>query len=154
MPWPLERPRPAHDSSPCSSCQWVPSVLVSLSTCATVIQELTQSDQILVSWVTNSFPRPLVKRSSAIAICNMIGNTASIYGSYMYPAKDEPQFVPGGSANAVICLLVAALAFVLRLIHIRENKKLELAEREARPGDAEVGDTDPELRAMGFRYIL
>ncbi|KAL2212845.1 MFS general substrate transporter [Sarocladium strictum] len=110
--------------------------------------------QILVSWVTNSFPRPLVKRSSAIAICNMIGNTASIYGSYMYPAKDEPQFVPGGSANAVICLLVAALAFVLRLIHIKENKKLEMAERDARPGDGEAGDTDPELRAEGFRYIL
>jgi hypothetical protein len=84
----------------------------------------------------------------------MIGNTASIYGSYMYPAKDEPQFVPGGSANAVICLVVAALAFVLRLIHIKENKKLELAERDARPGDGEAGDTDPELRAEGFRYIL
>ncbi|KAK0392926.1 hypothetical protein NLU13_2420 [Sarocladium strictum] len=111
--------------------------------------------QILVSWVTNSFPRPLVKRSSAIAICNMIGNTASIYGSYMYPSEDEPQFIPGGSANAVICILVAALAFVLRLIHIKENKKLELAERQGHLGDGvAVGDTDPELRALGFRYIL
>jgi hypothetical protein len=97
----------------------------------------------------------MVKRSSAIAICNMIGNTASIYGSYMYPSEDEPQFIPGGSANAVICLLVAGLAFALRLIHIRENKKLELAERQSRPGDdVATGDTDPELRAMGFRYIL
>lgn len=105
--------------------------------------------------MTNSFPRPLVKRSSAIAICNMIGNTASIYGSYMYPSEDEPQFIPGGSANAVICILVAALAFVLRLIHIKENKKLELAERQGHLGDGvAVGDTDPELRAIGFRYIL
>lgn len=85
----------------------------------------------------------------------MIGNTASIYGSYMYPSKDEPQFVPGGSANAVICILVAIIAFVLRLIHIRENKKLEKAEMEGRPGEGVAsGDTDPELRAMGFRYIL
>ena len=29
--------------------------------------------QIIVAWVANSFPRPLVKRSAAIAICNMIG---------------------------------------------------------------------------------
>jgi hypothetical protein len=29
--------------------------------------------QIIVTWVANSFPRPLVKRSAAIAICNMIG---------------------------------------------------------------------------------
>lgn len=111
--------------------------------------------QILVSWVTNSFPRPLVKRSSAIAICNMIGNTASIYGSYMYPSKDEPQFVPGGSANAVICILVALIAFALRLIHIKENKKLERAEAEGHQGEGVAsGDTDPELRAVGFRYIL
>jgi hypothetical protein len=97
----------------------------------------------------------MAKRSSAIAICNMIGNTASIYGSYMYPSKDEPQFVPGGSTNAVVCILVAGIAFALRLIHIRENKKLERAEQEARPDQGEAtGDTDPELRAMGFRYIV
>jgi hypothetical protein len=41
--------------------------------------------QIIVAWVANSFPRPFVKRSAAIAICNMIGNTASIYGSYVSP---------------------------------------------------------------------
>jgi len=29
--------------------------------------------QIIITWVANSFPRPLVKRSAAIAICNMIG---------------------------------------------------------------------------------
>lgn len=29
--------------------------------------------QIIVAWVANSFPRPLVKRSAAIAICNMLG---------------------------------------------------------------------------------
>jgi hypothetical protein len=113
------------------------------------------TDQILVSWVANSFPRPLVKRSAAIAICNMIGNTASIYGSYMYPKTDAPQFIPGGSANAVICLVVAAIALVLRFVHIHENKKLERAEAEGRAGnDAAAGDTDPERRALGFRYIL
>jgi hypothetical protein len=29
--------------------------------------------QIIVTWVANSFPRPMVKRSAAIAICNMVG---------------------------------------------------------------------------------
>ena len=73
----------------------------------------------------------------------------------MYPSKDEPQFVPGGSTNAVVCILVAGIAYALRLIHIHENKKLDKAEQEARPGEGdETGDTDPELRAMGFRYIL
>ncbi|KFA68079.1 hypothetical protein S40285_02597 [Stachybotrys chlorohalonatus IBT 40285] len=113
--------------------------------------------QIIISWVANSFPRPLVKRSACIAIANMIGNTATIYGSYMYPSSTGPQYTPGGSANAVICLLVAALALVLRFLHIRENKKLEQAERDAAQS-AELGkklgvDLSQEKRAYGFRYI-
>ncbi|TVY65739.1 putative transporter, partial [Lachnellula suecica] len=46
--------------------------------------------QIIITWIANSFPRPLVKRSASIAICNMVGNTASIYGAYMYPKSAAP----------------------------------------------------------------
>jgi hypothetical protein len=38
--------------------------------------------QILLAWVSNSFPRPLVKRSACISFANMIGNCANIYGPY------------------------------------------------------------------------
>jgi len=104
--------------------------------------------QIIVAWVANSFPRPLVKRSAAIAVCNMIGNTASIYGSYMYPKSAAPQYVPGGSANAVVSLLVAAMALVLRWIHVRENKKLAARESGEVTEEGGVGS-----RAAGFRYV-
>ena len=95
----------------------------------------------------------------------MIGNTASIYGSYMYPASAAPQYIPGGSANTVICLVVGLLALLLRFVHIRENKKLEAAEREIegrseQPGkEADAGkgvDDDAGMagrRAVGFRYV-
>lgn len=101
---------------------------------------------ILVGWVANSFPRPLVKRSSAIAIANMIGNCASIYGSYMYPKDDDPQYIPGGSANAAICLFTGLLAVVLMFIHRHENKRLEKAEREGAESGTDAGP-------VGFRYI-
>lgn len=111
--------------------------------------------QIIVSWVANSFPRPLVKRSAAIAVANMFGNTASIYGSYMYPSKDAPQYTPGGSANAAICIAVALLALMLRFVHIRENKKLERAENEVASGEGmtETQQAHADRRAFGFRYI-
>ena len=88
----------------------------------------------------------------------MIGNTATIYGSYMYPKSTGPQYVPGGTANSVVCLLVAGLALVLRYLHKWENRKLEQAEREMAEA-AETGGTLPtqvpgqDRRNVGFRYI-
>lgn len=98
--------------------------------------------QIIIAWVANSFPRPLVKRSAAIATANMIGNTATIYGSYMWPLSSGPRYVPGGSATAVVMVLVAVLAGVIRMVHTRMNKRLEEDEREH------------EVENPGFRYIL
>jgi hypothetical protein len=107
--------------------------------------------QIIVAWVANSFPRPLVKRSAAIAICNMFGNTASIYGSYMYPKSAGPRYIPGGSANAAICVLVALVALILRFVHIHENKKLVKAEEEAM---SEFDGQNVGERNIGFRYVV
>lgn len=58
--------------------------------------------------------------------------------------------ITGGTANAVICLLVAVFAYILRRVHIHENKKLEKAESE-RAGAFE-GESS-EGRSVGFRYI-
>lgn len=51
--------------------------------CVILTTDITER-QILLAWVANSFPRPLVKRSACISFANMIGNTSNIYGSYMY----------------------------------------------------------------------
>ncbi|KAL2813427.1 major facilitator superfamily domain-containing protein [Aspergillus granulosus] len=103
--------------------------------------------QIIIAWVANSFPRPLVKRSAAIATANMIGNTASIYGSYMWPSSSGPRYIPGGSATAAVALGVAIMAFVIRTVHVRMNKTL--AEKES------TAENEEELAApRGFRYIL
>lgn len=108
--------------------------------------------QIIIAWVANSFPRPLVKRSAAIAIANMIGNTASIYGSYMWPSSSGPRYIPGGSATAAIALFVALVALVIRLVHIRMNKRLD--ETESSRDIISSNTNDLETRAVGFRYIL
>ena len=111
------------------------------------------SYQIIGSWVANSFPRPLVKRSSAIAIGNCVANAASIYGSYMYPSSDGPRYIPGSGANAAICLSIICLALVLRYVHKWENKKLERAEQEAMAGGGEEGVVEGDARGTGFRYV-
>jgi hypothetical protein len=67
----------------------------------------------------------------------------------MYPASAAPRYVPGGSANAAICLLVGLMALLLRFVHIRENKKLERAESEH-----QESVDGPEERSVGFRYVI
>ncbi|KAF9891595.1 hypothetical protein FE257_003606 [Aspergillus nanangensis] len=105
--------------------------------------------QIIIAWVANSFPRPLVKRSAAIATANMIGNTASIYGSYMWPSSSGPRYIPGGSATASVALVVGLMALIIRMVHARMNQKLEAEEHELQ--DAGVDDRERPIR---FRYIL
>ncbi|KAJ8104352.1 major facilitator superfamily domain-containing protein [Lipomyces tetrasporus] len=105
--------------------------------------------QLILAWIASTFPRPMVKRSAVIAICNMFGNTASIYGSYMYPKSGSPRYLVGGSANAGICLAVVVMAIGIRFLLHRQNKKLEKAEQE---NIEESNDVD--ARARGFRYAL
>lgn len=109
------------------------------------------SYQIILAWVANSFPRPLVKRSACISFANLIGNSSNIYGSYMYPSSDGPRYLPGGAATAGVALLVAVLALVARIVLQRENKRL--AERDASEPEATIRD-NPDTAAPGFRYIL
>lgn len=104
--------------------------------------------QIIVVWTANSFIRPMVKRSSAIAICNMIGNYASAWGSYLYPASSAPHYILSGSISASMCLVVTLLALVLRYAHQYENKKLDEAER-----DAQISMTAQKKKNTGFRYV-
>ncbi|KAI1399129.1 putative MFS transporter [Hypoxylon fuscum] len=110
--------------------------------------------QILLAWVANSFPRPLVKRSACISFANMIGNTSNIYGSYMYPATDGPRYLAGGSATAADALLVAVLTIIARLVLQRENRKL--AAREAFESDGRTPQSvdQEEVAPVGFRYML
>lgn len=103
--------------------------------------------QIIIAWVANSFPRPLVKRSAAIAIANMLGNTASIYGSYMWPSSSGPRYTPGGSATAGVALLVAVLAMVIRMVHAKMNRQLQEQEESNENGET-------SQHPVGFRYIL
>ncbi|KAJ2980790.1 hypothetical protein NUW58_g6853 [Xylaria curta] len=109
------------------------------------------SYQIILAWVANSFPRPLVKRSACISFANLIGNSANIYGSYMYPSSDGPRYLPGGAATAGVAFLVVVITFIARLVLQKENEKL--AEREASGADGST-DENPDAVGVGFRYIL
>ena len=46
-------------------------------------------------WVANTISAPAEKRAVAIGLVNALGNTASIYGVFLWPSKDAPRYIPG-----------------------------------------------------------
>lgn len=47
------------------------------------------------TWISHVLSHPSEKRAVAIALINALGNGSSIYGSFLWPDKDSPRFIPG-----------------------------------------------------------
>ncbi|KAL1875487.1 hypothetical protein VTK73DRAFT_10037 [Phialemonium thermophilum] len=101
------------------------------------------SFQVILAWITSSFPRPLAKRAVVVAASGMFGNLASVYGSYMYPPQDGPKYVAAGVGLACVCMFCAGMAITIRFVLGYENRKLERGE---------VSKSTAGLPA-GFRFI-
>lgn len=54
-------------------------------------------------WVSSVFRYPAEKRAVAIAVVNSLGNSASIYGSFLWPSEDAPAYLPGFTTT--MCVL-------------------------------------------------
>lgn len=76
----------------------------------------------------------------------------------MYPSSDGPQYRPGGSANASICVVVALLALLLRYLHKWENKKLAGVEKQTAEAGEQGGKASMESAQghgrPGFKYVV
>ncbi|KAL5513452.1 hypothetical protein ACEPAH_3851 [Sanghuangporus vaninii] len=70
-------------------------------------------------WVSKVIPHPAEKRGVAIAVVNSLGNSASIYGSFLWPSKDAPRYVPGFSTTIAFLGLLAISAQVFRYYTIK-----------------------------------
>ncbi|ORY58889.1 major facilitator superfamily domain-containing protein [Pseudomassariella vexata] len=79
--------------------------------------------QIILAWITSSFPRPLAKRAVVVAATGMFGNLSSTYGSYMYPATDGPKYVPAGIGLACVCCFCGGMAVVIRVAEVDQRSK-------------------------------
>jgi hypothetical protein len=71
-----------------------------------------------LTWVPNIISFPAEKRAVAIALVNALGQSASIYGVFLWPSTDAPRYIPGFSATSVwmfgICILAQVMAYMFR----------------------------------------
>ena len=57
---------------------------------------------------------PAEKRAVAIALVNSLGNSASIYGVFLWPSQDAPRYVPGFSATTVWMFALGCTALIMQ----------------------------------------
>ncbi|KAJ3484028.1 hypothetical protein NLI96_g5907 [Meripilus lineatus] len=79
---------------------------------------------LILVWVSNTIPRPPVKRSASIAIVSGCGNLGTLMGSYAWKSRWGPDYHPSmyiGLASLVLCI---TLAYLVRLAIVKHNVKL------------------------------
>ena len=90
-----------------------------------MIPSLYSAFVVILTWISNSCPRPPAKRAVAIALVNCLSNSTSIWNSYLYPSSDGPRYVKAMSCNIAFLALSIIFVIMLRIRLMFLNKKIE-----------------------------
>lgn len=79
----------------------------------------------ILSWMSNSCPRPPLKRAIALSLMNCMSNSASIWNAYLYNATSAPRYTTAFICNIVFIALAIICAVALRWRLHMLNKAIE-----------------------------
>ncbi|KAF8625962.1 hypothetical protein AX17_006687 [Amanita inopinata Kibby_2008] len=82
-------------------------------------------------WVSNTITRPPAKRAAAIGLVNGLGNVGNIMGSFVWKSEWSPLYHPSMAVSLAALVFSCLLAFVMRQMLVRENRRLEEGEKAA-----------------------
>ena len=80
---------------------------------------------LMITWMSNSCPRPPAKRAVSIALMIGLSNSPYAWTPFLYPASDGPRYVKAMSCNIAALALALSLVVLLRMRLMRLNKKIE-----------------------------
>ncbi|KAF3936056.1 hypothetical protein ABW20_dc0102876 [Dactylellina cionopaga] len=107
---------------------------------------------IIIPWTVGN-SESAEGKGTGVAILNLVGQCGPLLGTRLYPAKDGPYYTRGMTICGAFMLAVAALAFVLRIMLAKENRKRDEAYLRKARGQAEAG-TYTSGEGKGFRFML
>lgn len=90
-----------------------------------MVPSLYCSFTTILSWMSNSCPRPPLKRAIALSLMNCLSNSASIWNSYLYQTSMSPRYTTAFVCNIVFIGLAIMCAVALRIRLIMLNKRIE-----------------------------
>ncbi|CAO1637301.1 unnamed protein product [Parajaminaea phylloscopi] len=121
----------------------------------------------ILSWSSNTIPRPTYKRAAALAMINCISNTGNLVGSYIWPIRYGPRYWQSFTITGCCFFATILFALILRIHLTRLNKELDRVQGPndypaKQAGDIEADDSENKLddvqrvaRArVAFRYLV
>ncbi|CAN9429694.1 unnamed protein product [Alternaria sp. RS040] len=88
-------------------------------------------NNIVLAWTAAVLGQTDEKKSVALAIVNTLGNLSFVYTPYLWPDSDAPRFGKAMYASVGFSAGVVLCAWVMRLILMRDNKKIRASDNEA-----------------------
>ncbi|KAF3926560.1 hypothetical protein AA313_de0202737 [Arthrobotrys entomopaga] len=107
---------------------------------------------IIIPWTVGN-SESAEGRGTGVAILNLVGQCGPLLGTRLYPVRDGPYYTFGMTICGVFMMAVAGLAFGLRIMLAKENKKRDEAYLKRARGQAEAG-TYVSGEGKGFRFML
>ncbi|KAH9904048.1 major facilitator superfamily domain-containing protein [Xylariomycetidae sp. FL2044] len=81
-------------------------------------------NSVIVGWVATTLSQSSEKKAVALAITNVSGQIAQIYGAYLWPSSDGPRYLIGFCTSAAFALMSLVLSWVMRFWLKRENQRM------------------------------
>lgn len=107
---------------------------------------------IIIPWTVGN-SESAEGKGTGVAILNLVGQCGPLLGTRLYPASDGPYYTRGMCICAFFMVMVALLAFILRIMLGRENQKRDERFMRRISGEAEMG-TYAKGESKGFRFML
>ncbi|KAH8669787.1 major facilitator superfamily domain-containing protein [Tricladium varicosporioides] len=120
------------------------------------------SNAVLLAWLQKTMVRPRIKRASAVAFVNAMGNTSQVWTAYLYISNTSPRYTLAIFVNSVFALLVILTILFIRVILRRANKKLEssqasvteILKRESEAAITSITEEERIARKERFCFII
>lgn len=77
------------------------------------------SAPLVLVWTSNIISYPAEKRAVTQAFVNAMGNSASIYGSFLWPANTAPRYIQGFATTLAMLAACGIGAQVMRYLNIK-----------------------------------
>ncbi|KAI8691932.1 MFS domain-containing protein [Fusarium sp. Ph1] len=89
-------------------------------------------NSVILGWVSSTCGQTKEKKAISLAIVNTIASLSPIYTPYLWPKSDEPRYTIAMSSSAAFSAASALLAWLMRWMLIRENRKIRRENNEER----------------------